>query len=147
MCFLRADSFLPICSHVLSLTRLAGLNAYDSAAAATVKSVPAHSKGGVSAMVAHAHAPLMATGTKGQVVKVWTDECDVVSIRSAGMRVGSSSYNIRKKVIELPRLLMLIFCTQCGLADKHCPLCFCALTKHPVDLGVMCIGGRNPATV
>lgn len=57
---------------------LAGLSPYDTASAATYKSVPAHSKGGVSALVAHSHAPLMATGTNSQVVKVWTDECDVV---------------------------------------------------------------------
>jgi len=55
-----------------------GPSPYDAAAAATMKSVPAHSKGGVSALVAHAHAPLMATGTNSQVVKVWTEDCDVV---------------------------------------------------------------------
>ncbi|KAF5835275.1 hypothetical protein DUNSADRAFT_7637 [Dunaliella salina] len=55
-----------------------GSSAYDAALDCALKSVPAHSKGGVSALVAHAHAPLMATGTKSQVVKVWTDECDVV---------------------------------------------------------------------
>jgi hypothetical protein len=36
-------------------------------------------QGGLSALVAHAHAPLMATGTSNQVVKVWTDSIEVVS--------------------------------------------------------------------
>ncbi len=45
--------------------------------------VPAHSKGGLSTLVAHSHAPLMATGTVNQVVKVWTDHGEAVgAIRS-----------------------------------------------------------------
>lgn len=44
-----------------------------------VRSVEAHSKGGMSVMVAHPTAPLLATGSTAQVVKVWTDSGDVVS--------------------------------------------------------------------
>ena len=44
-----------------------------------VRMVAAHSKGGLSALVAHHHAPLMATGTASQVVKVWTDQGEAVS--------------------------------------------------------------------
>ncbi|KAG1677758.1 hypothetical protein FOA52_001070 [Chlamydomonas sp. UWO 241] len=45
---------------------------------AVVQVVVAHSKGGVSTLVAHQHAPLMATGTTSQVVKVWTEHGDAV---------------------------------------------------------------------
>jgi hypothetical protein len=38
-------------------------------------------QGGLSALVAHTHAPLMASGTTNQVVKVWTEACEVVSAR------------------------------------------------------------------
>eukprot|EP00798_Chlamydomonas_sp_ICE-L_P020686 gene20686-27482_t len=38
------------------------------------KTVQAHSSGGVSALVSHINAPLLATGTTTQVVKVWTDQ-------------------------------------------------------------------------
>ena len=51
-----------------------------------VKTVLAHSKGGLSALVAHPHAPLMATGTVSQVVKVWTDKGDAVSDAVASSR-------------------------------------------------------------
>jgi regulator-associated protein of mTOR len=44
-----------------------------------VRQVEAHSKGGMSVMVAHPTAPLLATGSTAQVVKVWTDNGDVVS--------------------------------------------------------------------
>lgn len=44
-----------------------------------VRQVEAHSKGGMSVLVAHPNAPLLATGTTTQVVKVWTDTGDVVS--------------------------------------------------------------------
>jgi regulator-associated protein of mTOR len=44
-----------------------------------VKTVEAHSKGGMSVLTAHPTAPLLATGTTSQVVKVWTDAGDVVS--------------------------------------------------------------------
>jgi hypothetical protein len=44
-----------------------------------VRRVEAHSKGGMSVMVAHPTAPLLATGSTSQVVKVWTDNGDVVS--------------------------------------------------------------------
>lgn len=44
-----------------------------------VRQVEAHSKGGMSVMVAHPTAPLLATGSTAQVVKVWTDSGDVVS--------------------------------------------------------------------
>lgn len=40
----------------------------------------AHSKGGVRTLVAHQHAPLMATSTSSQVVKVWTEHGDAVSV-------------------------------------------------------------------
>ncbi len=51
----------------------------EVSAAATVKTVAAHSKGGVSRLAAHAFAPLIATSTSAQVVKVWTEQCDAVS--------------------------------------------------------------------
>ena len=35
------------------------------------KSVEAHSKGTLTALAAHPHAPLLATATSSQVVKVW----------------------------------------------------------------------------
>jgi hypothetical protein len=47
-----------------------------------VRCVEAHSKGGMSVMVAHPTAPLLATGTTSQVVKVWTDSGDVVRGRT-----------------------------------------------------------------
>lgn len=72
---LSTQQTLVICSHPPP-----GLSPHDAAVAATQKSVPAHSKGGVSALVAHSHAPLMATGTNSQVVKVWTEDCDVVGV-------------------------------------------------------------------
>jgi regulator-associated protein of mTOR len=50
-----------------------------------VKTVEAHSKGGMSVLVAHPTAPLLATGTTSQVVKVWTDAGDVVSAASGGL--------------------------------------------------------------
>lgn len=58
--------------------------------AATVKALCAHTKGGVSSLVAHAHAPLLATGTAHQVVKVWTDGCEVVgAIRAQSSHLAS----------------------------------------------------------
>lgn len=47
--------------------------------------IPAHSKGGLSVLAAHHHAPLIATGTVNQVVKVWNDQGEAVSVRLAGM--------------------------------------------------------------
>ena len=41
-------------------------------AAAVVAAVTAHSTGGLSALAAHPHAPLLATGTTSQVVKLWS---------------------------------------------------------------------------
>ncbi|KAL6745996.1 WD40-repeat-containing domain protein [Haematococcus lacustris] len=66
----------------------------ELSATATYKTVAAHSKGGVTALVAHAYAPLLATGTTNQVVKVWTESCEVVgAIRAQNMlssnKVGS----------------------------------------------------------
>ncbi|KAG2485410.1 hypothetical protein HYH03_015896 [Edaphochlamys debaryana] len=55
--------------------------------AATVRAVQAHTKGGVCALAGHPVAPLLATGTSSQVVKIWTDEGDVVGT----LRPGSSS--------------------------------------------------------
>jgi hypothetical protein len=48
-----------------------------------IKTVEAHSKGGMSVLAAHPTAPLLATGTTSQVVKVWTDAGDVVSAMTA----------------------------------------------------------------
>lgn len=56
-----------------------------------VKTVEAHSKGGMSVLVAHPTAPLLATGTTSQVVKVWTDSGDVVSGCRLGCPVGGPS--------------------------------------------------------
>jgi hypothetical protein len=53
-----------------------------------VRAVDAHSKGGMSVMVAHPNAPLLATGSASQVVKVWTDAGDVVSGRAGCWHVG-----------------------------------------------------------
>lgn len=54
-----------------------------------VQTVAAHSQGGVSSLVAHSVAPLLATGTTNQVVKVWTDQCEVVS--ALGLTAGGCS--------------------------------------------------------
>lgn len=51
----------------------------DQLSCCVVRQVEAHSKGGMSVMVAHPTAPLLATGSTAQVVKVWTDSGDVVS--------------------------------------------------------------------
>ena len=53
-----------------------------TAASYIVKTVQAHSNGGVSALVAHGNAPLLATGTTTQVVKVWTDQGEAVRSRA-----------------------------------------------------------------
>ena len=45
-----------------------------------VHTVAAHSSGGVSALVAHPHAPLIATASVNQVVKVWTDQGETVRL-------------------------------------------------------------------
>lgn len=55
------------------------LSVAEQLSCTVVRSVEAHSKGGMSVMVAHPTAPLLATGTTSQVVKVWTDAGDVVS--------------------------------------------------------------------
>jgi regulator-associated protein of mTOR len=52
---------------------------HEQLSCAVVRQVEAHSKGGMSVMVAHPNAPLLATGSTSQVVKVWTDAGDVVS--------------------------------------------------------------------
>ncbi|GLI58486.1 hypothetical protein VaNZ11_000217 [Volvox africanus] len=56
-------------------------------AAHTYKTVQAHTKGGVCALAGHTLAPLLATGTTSQVVKIWTDDGDVVGT----LRPGNSS--------------------------------------------------------
>ncbi len=48
-------------------------------AAALIASVEAHSRGGLTTLAGHARAPLLATATAGQVVKVW---------RASGEQVG-----------------------------------------------------------
>ncbi|GLC71947.1 hypothetical protein PLESTF_001187700 [Pleodorina starrii] len=53
----------------------------------TYKTVQAHTKGGVCALAGHTLAPLLATGTTSQVVKIWTDDGDVVGT----LRPGNSS--------------------------------------------------------
>ncbi|PNH07533.1 Regulatory-associated protein of TOR 1 [Tetrabaena socialis] len=53
----------------------------------TYKTVQAHTKGGVCALAGHSLAPLLATGTISQVVKLWTDDGDVVGT----LRPGNSS--------------------------------------------------------
>lgn len=58
-----------------------------------MRRVEAHSKGGLSALVAHPFAPLFATGTISQVVKIWSDTGEHVSSirahpRSASQRLG-----------------------------------------------------------
>ncbi len=51
----------------------------ELSASATCKVVAAHSKGSVSCLAAHQCAPLLATGTLNNVVKIWTDQCEPVS--------------------------------------------------------------------
>ncbi|KAG2445405.1 hypothetical protein HXX76_000027 [Chlamydomonas incerta] len=57
------------------------------AAALTTKVLQAHTKGGVCALAGHTLAPLLATGTSSQVVKIWTDSGDVVGT----LRPGNTS--------------------------------------------------------
>ncbi|GFR43035.1 hypothetical protein Agub_g4039, partial [Astrephomene gubernaculifera] len=58
-----------------------------SSSSYTYKTLQAHTKGGVCALTAHSLAPLLATGTSSQVVKIWTDDGDVVGT----LRPGNSS--------------------------------------------------------
>ncbi|MEW5306106.1 MAG: hypothetical protein WDW36_008599 [Sanguina aurantia] len=66
----------------------------DASASATLKVVTAHSKGGISALVAHPHACLMATGTSTQVVKLWTDVGEPVG--GMNMRTQSTLQGMNK---------------------------------------------------
>lgn len=50
-----------------------GAGGEGSEGRSVLRVVEAHSKGGMSELVAHPHAPLLATATTTQVVKVWTD--------------------------------------------------------------------------
>lgn len=56
------------------------LGLIEQLSCSVVRTVVSHSKGGVSVLVAHPNAPLLATGTTSQVVKVWTDAGDSVSL-------------------------------------------------------------------
>lgn len=56
-----------------------GSSVAEQLSCCVVREVEAHSKVGMSVMVAHPTAPLLATGSTAQVVKVWNDNGDVVS--------------------------------------------------------------------
>lgn len=74
----------------------------ELSAAATVKAVAAHSKGGVSCLVSHNLAPLVATGTTNQVVKVWTDQCEPVgAIRAQTVGPPNATAAAAGKVSEV----------------------------------------------
>jgi regulator-associated protein of mTOR len=70
----------------LDLRLAAGEGGGDGGSSCVVRSVQAHSTGGMSVLAAHPNAPLLATATaaSASVVKVWTDTGDLVgAIKSA----------------------------------------------------------------
>lgn len=76
----RAAAGAGAAAHATMDTSSSGsLGIVEQLSCSVVRSVEAHSKGGMSVLVAHPTAPLLATGTTSQVVKVWTDAGDVVS--------------------------------------------------------------------
>jgi regulator-associated protein of mTOR len=65
-----------------------GSSVVEQLSCCVVREVEAHSKVGMSVMVAHPTAPLLATGSTAQVVKVWNDNGDVVSDTMEGAERG-----------------------------------------------------------
>ena len=57
-----------------------------------VHTLAAHSNGGVTSLVAHPHAPLLATATVNRLVKVWTDQGDTVSQHQHQRALWSSEF-------------------------------------------------------
>eukprot|EP00879_Flechtneria_rotunda_P020171 GHRR01021212.1.p1 GENE.GHRR01021212.1~~GHRR01021212.1.p1 ORF type:complete len:362 (+),score=131.40 GHRR01021212.1:165-1088(+) len=82
-----------------------------------VRTVEAHSKGAMSVLVAHPTAPMLATGTTSQVVKVWTDAGDMVG----AIRPGP------------------------GLQHKTCPVT--CMAWHPYNLYLGAAGSDSVASV
>ena len=85
MCFIdirmasRASSPPPGTSSTSPQPESGGGGGFAAGGQGVLRLVPAHSKGGLSALAAHPHAPLIATGTVNQVVKVWNDQGEAVS--------------------------------------------------------------------
>ncbi|GAX72618.1 hypothetical protein CEUSTIGMA_g74.t1 [Chlamydomonas eustigma] len=85
MCFIdlrMASSSSPSATHN-------GVAGQGGSSDGVVRVVLAHSKGGLSALVAHSHAPLLASGTVNQIVKVWTDQGEAVGAIRAQSQLNS----------------------------------------------------------
>lgn len=105
----------------------------DALSCSVVRCVEAHSKGGMSCMVAHPTAPLLASGTSTQVVKVWTDAGDAVS---GG---GGAASRATAAAQGAAGLLLCARTRACARARLHAhpPVFVCLSAAPPAQVGAI----------